>query len=118
MRLLHEATLKWLEHEAPSTPRGGNPRHLLHLALDVDAEEPPEQPEALTVLRESKRLLAPPFPGALIDYPYIARLEFAVVNNAETEYRQRVELYARFLARQQQGGKDANQLQSQKPKYQ
>jgi hypothetical protein len=116
LRELHQATLKWLEHENPS-PFKANPRHLLHLALDVDAEETPEQPEALTVLRESKRLLAPPLPGALSDYPYIARLEFAAVANAEYEFKQRMELYAKFLARQQ-GGTNANSVQSQKPKFQ
>lgn len=60
------------------------------LALSLEPVEAPEQPEILSILRQSRRFNVPYFPGAIYDWPYIFTLELNTAIDAEQDYERRV----------------------------
>lgn len=93
-----EAVTKWLEHENPINT-GGQDASLLALSLEVDDEEP-EQPEVLSILRQSRRFNVPCWPGTILEWPYILLQELNVAIDAENDYHRRVEINLRKRAEQ------------------
>lgn len=78
-----EATFRWLQYENEGDDAGKEDL-LLHLALE-NAEKP-AMPEALLVIRQTRRLGVQYFNGALIDWPYLFRLEIEATLEAEANY--------------------------------
>ena len=60
------------------------------LAFAYDNELPPEdQPDAYSMVLESRALGVPIYQGALWDWPYILRLEINAAIDGETQYTNR-----------------------------
>ena len=81
------AVSKWLEYEnKPAGVEHDATLSLLFIATDTSNEPTPEQPHALTLLRQSRRFGVPIFSGSLMEWPHIARLELNTVVNAEDDH--------------------------------
>jgi hypothetical protein len=82
---LSQATTKWLEFEQPSKTPGSRDELLLKLAMED--EDSPEQPEVLSLIRESRLLGIPIIEGSIFELPFIFRLELNTVLSAEQEFK-------------------------------
>jgi len=94
---LRLALWDWLTYEYP-TAKGEQDDDLLALSLDGADGEPPLQPEALRMVRESKRFGAACFPGSLMEWPFIARQELNLALDVEQEFHAMNEANLRLKA--------------------
>ncbi len=101
-----EAVATWLQNEQP-IPLASNSVDATLLTLSIE-EEAPEQPEVLSVLRQSRRLGVPAFNGSYQDWPYIATLELNACIDAEQEHKDLLLYALKALAENQGSNPNAN----------
>jgi hypothetical protein len=82
------ATAKWLEWEALQHAKASEKEAFL-LDLAMAGADKPEQPEALTLLRHTRRFGALYYSGGLANQPFLTTLELNAVIEAENEHIER-----------------------------
>jgi hypothetical protein len=84
---------KWLEHEQPTQSKQqklATADIMTLLTVTAEITEKPEQPQILSMIRESRLFNVPFWDAPLLQWPYILKAEANECYRAEHDYQERV----------------------------